>query len=369
MPYYIKLPGGLEKPLISKHDINNQPIINLALTGPLSPEKLRLIAEKNIKERLIRICGVTHVSITGGRQREIQVNLMKARLDALNLSVKSVAAIISSQTANVPGGHVTGNRKEYTVRVQGQFENIDQIRNIGIPVNSETGEAVVPLYTIADVVDTFKEIRESARFNSQSSVGLSIYKRNDANIVNVSRAILEMVDKFNSETNDGTFLNVTQDRAKYVRNTIREMYINILLGMGLFAVVLILIPGNFKVAIAAALTVPFSVFIAFIGLQIFGLSHNLMIITGLAISIGILVTNVIIVLENIVRHRNSGIPVKEAAIMGVDEVVTAVVASVLTSFAVFLPAFYIQGITGQIFRSLGLTVVIAAVASLFLSLH
>jgi len=362
-----KLPGGLEKPLISKHDINNQPIINLALTGPLSPEKLRLIAEKNIKERLIRICGVTHVSITGGRQREIQVNLMKARLDALNLSVKSVAAIISSQTANVPGGHVAGNRKEYTVRVQGQFENIDQIRNIGIPVNSETGEAVVPLYTIADVVDTFKEIRESARFNSQSSVGLSIYKRNDANIVNVSRAILEMVDKFNSETNDGTFLNVTQDRAKYVRNTIREMYINILLGMGLFAVVLILIPGNFKVAIAAALTVPFSVFIAFIGLQIFGLSHNLMIITGLAISIGILVTNVIIVLENIVRHRNSGIPVKEAAIMGVDEVVTAVVASVLTSFAVFLPAFYIQGITGQIFRSLGLTVVIAAVASLFLS--
>ena len=144
------------------------------------------------------------------------------------------------------------------------------------------------------------------------------------------------------------------------------MYINILLGMGLFAVVLILIPGNFKVAIAAALTVPFSVFIAFIGLQIFGLSHNLMIITGLAISIGILVTNVIIVLENIVRHRNSGIPVKEAAIMGVDEVVTAVVASVLTSFAVFLPAFYIQGITGQIFRSLGLTVVIAAVASVSL---
>lgn len=362
-----ELPGDIKKPFISKHDINNQPVLKLALTGLHSPERLRLIAEKNIKERLLRISGVTHISITGGRQREIQVNLRKARLDALNLSVKSVAAIISSQTADIPGGHVTGNRKEYSVRVQGQFENIEQIRNIGIPVNGKTGEAVVPLHTIADVVDTFKEIRELTRFNSQNSVGLSIYKRSDANIVNVSEAVLEMVDKFNSEMNDGTIINVAQDRAKYIRDTVKEMYTNILLGLGLIAVMMILFMGNFKVTITAVLAIPISIFITFIGLQIFEISHNLMTITGLTISVSILVTNTIIVLENIQRHRNSGISVKEAAMMGAGEVLTAVIASVLTNIAVFLPVLYIQGITGQLFRSLGLTVVFASVASLFLS--
>lgn len=362
-----KLPRDLQKPLISKYDVNTKPVLDLALTGPHSPEKLRLIAEKRIKERLVRISGVTQVSVIGGRQREIQVNLRKSRLDALNLSVKTVAALISSQTADIPGGHVTGNRKEYTVRVQGKFENIDQIRTIGIPVKGTTAEAVVPLYTIADVVDTFKEIREITRFNSQNSVGLSIYKRGDANIVNVSRAVLEMVDKINSEMTDGTVLNVAQDRAKYIRNTIKEMYANILFGIGLTAVMLFVFLGNFRVAIVSALTIPFSMFITFIGLQIFGFSHNFMTLMGLAISVGILATNAIIVLENIVRHKNNGIPAKEAAIMGTEEVVTAVIASVLTNTAIFLPVFSIQEMTGQFFRSLGLTIVFATVASLFLS--
>lgn len=362
-----KLPGDLKRPLISKYDINNQPLINLALTGPHSPEKLRLIAEKNIKECLVRISGVTQISVFGGRQREIQVNLRKARLDALNLSVKTVAAIISSQTADILGGHVTGNRKEYAVRVQGQFESIDQIRNIGIPVNGKTGEAVVPLHTIADVVDTFKEVRELTRFNLQNSVGLSIYKRSDANTVNVSRAVLEMVDKINSEMTDGTVLSVARDRAEFIRNTVKDMYVYILWGMGLSAVILLLFFGSFTLTIITALAISFSTIITFIGLQIFGFSHSLMTLVGLTISLCTLVTNTIIVLENIIRHRNRGIPVKEAVIMGTDEVVTAVIASVLTNIAVFLPVFIRQGMTGQFFRSLGLTVVFAAIVSLFLS--
>lgn len=361
-----ELPRDLQKPIISKFDINNQPILDLALTGPQSAEKLRLIAEKNIKERLVKISGVAQISITGGRQREIQVNLKKHRLDALNLTVETIAAIIASQTANIPGGHISGDRKEYTVRVQGQFENIDQIRNIGIPV-ANTGAAVVPLYTIADVVDTYKEIRELARFNSQSSVGLSIYKRSDANIVNVSSSILEMMDKINSEMTDGTVLNVAQDRAKFIRDTVKGMYINILLGMGLTAAMLLLFLGDIRVTVIAALTIPSSIIITFIFLQILGFTQNMMTLMALAISVGTLVTNSIIVLENIVRHRDSGMPVREAAVVGADEVATAVLASVLTNIAVFLPMANMQGITGQFFKSLGLTIVAATATSLFLS--
>ncbi|HEX3019673.1 MAG TPA: efflux RND transporter permease subunit [Chitinispirillaceae bacterium] len=361
------LPRDLEKPVISKFDINNRPILNLALTGPQAAEKIRLIAEKNIKERLGKISGVAQISIIGGRDREIQVNLKKHRLDALNLSVQTVAAIVASQTANIAGGHISGDRKEYTVRVQGQFDNIDQIKNIGIPVNDKCGAVVIPLHTIADVVDTYKEIRELTRFNSQNSVGISIMKRNDANIVEVSRSVLKMVDKINAESTDGTVINVAQDRAEFIRDTVKGMYNNIIWGIGLIAAMLFLFLGDFRLTIIAVLTIPSSIIIAFIGLKFLGLTQNMVTLMALAISAGALVTNAIIVLDNIVKHRDSGMEVREAAVVGANEVFTAVLASVLTNVAVFLPMANMEGITGKFFKSLGLTIVMATVASLFLS--
>lgn len=362
-----ELPKDLEKPIISKFDINNKPILNLAMTGPQTPEKLRFIADKRIKERLVKVNGVAQISIIGGREREIQVNLKKHRLDGLNMSIQTVAGIIASQTANIPGGHVSGNRREYTVRVQGQFENIDQIRNIGIPVAGKNGTETVPLYTIADVIDTYEEMRELARFNGQNSVGLSIMKRSDANVVEVSRTVLQMIEKINSEFTDGTIINVAQDRAKFIRDTINSMYNNMLIGMGLTALMLFLFLGDFRVTIIAALTIPASIIITFIGLQMLDFTLNMMTLMALAISVGTLVTNAIIVLENIIRHRDTGMPVKEAAEKGANEVATAVLASVLTNVAVFLPMANMEGITGQFFKALGLTIVVATVASLFLS--
>lgn len=362
-----ELPRELKKPVISKFDINNQPILNLAVTGNQTPEVLRELADETIKEKLVKISGVANITIVGGREREIQVNLKKHRLDALNLSVKNVAAIIASQTVNIPGGHVSGQRKEYTVRVQGQFESVDQIRNIGIPVSSKNGMVSVPLYTIADVVDTYKEVRELARFNTLNSVGLSIYKRSDANVVKVSESVLEMIQKINNEMDNGTVINVAQDRAKFIRDTVQGMKKNIFWGIGLTALMLLLFLGDFGVTFIAALTIPASLVITFIALRIFSFTLNMMTLMALAISVGTLVTNAIIVLENIVRHRDQGMPVREAAVIGANEVATAVFASVLTNIAVFLPMANMEGITGQFFKSLGLTIVAAAAVSLFLS--
>lgn len=362
-----KLPKDLKKPVISKFDMNNRSIIDVALTGPQASQVLREIADKQVKERLVKINGVAQVTIVGGREREIQVNLHKERMDGLNLNIQTVAAILSAQTADFPGGHVIANSREYTVRLKGQFESLDEIKNCGIPVAGKNGMYMAPLYTIADVVDAFKETRELARYNGQSSIGLSIFKRSDANVVNVAKKVLKFTDELNKTLPTGAFINVANNRADFIASSVNDMYVNIIFGIVLTAFMLLLFLGDWRITIIAALTIPASILITFVGMQISGFTLNMITLIALAISIGTLVTNAIIVLENIVRHRDTGMSVKEAAEMGAKEVGTAVMASALTNIAVFVPMANMAGITGQIFKSLGMTIVFATIASLFLS--
>ncbi len=362
-----KLPKDLKKPVISKFDMNNRSIIDVALTGPQSSQVLREIADKQVKERLVKIAGVAQINIVGGREREIQINLHKNRMDGLNLNIQTIAGILSAQTADFPGGHVIANSKEYTVRLKGQFESLDQIRNCGIPVVGKNGVYMAPLNTVADVVDAFKETRELARYNGQNSIGISVFKRSDANIVNVAKTVLKITDELNTTLPSGAHINVANNRAEFIEGSVKDMYVNILIGIGLTAFMLFLFLGDWRVTVIAALTIPASIVMTFVGMQISGFTMNMITLISLAISIGTLVTNAIIVLENIVRHRDTGMPVKEAAEIGAKEVGTAVLASALTNIAVFVPMANMAGITGQIFKSLGMTIVYATVASLFLS--
>ncbi len=358
-----ELPEDLLKPVISKFDINDQPIMNLALTGPIPAEELRVIADKQVKDELVKIGGVANVDVRGGREREIRILLDKSRMDALKLDYQTVAGVIGAQTVSIPGGHVSGKRKEYTVRVEGEFTSLGEIRNLGIPVNG----TVVPLHTFADVVDDFEEMRELARFDRKNSVGLSIYKRPDANTVRVAREIHARVKELGLELPSGVNINLAQDRSEFIEESVNDMYRNLLIGMGLTALMLFLFLGDWRVTVIAATTIPASVVITFAGINAFGFSLNIMTLMALAISVGTLVTNAIIVLENIVRHRDTGMPVRQSAEVGANEVAIAVLASVLTNVAVFAPMANMEGITGQFFVSLGLTIVVATLVSLFLS--
>jgi len=367
-----KLPRDLQKPLIGKFDINAQAIINLALTGPQSAEELRRIADKQVKERLLRIPGVATIAVTGGREREIQVNLRKDKLDGLGITPDMVAGVIAANTVNIPGGHVSGDRKEYTIRVQGQFENIEQIGRLSIPVFSGGGRggaksALIPLSSIADIVDTYKEVRELARFNGRNSVGLAIRKRPEANTVKVAAEIMKIRDEMNRTLPGGAAIEVAQDRSEFIKKSVNDMRNNILAGMFLTAFMLFLFLRDGRVTIIAALTIPASIVVTFMGMQWAGFSINFLTLMALAISVGTLVTNAIIVLENIVRHRDGGMEVKKASIVGANEVFIAVAASALTNIAVFLPMANMSGITGQFFKALGLTIVFATIISLFLS--
>ncbi|MBN2036259.1 MAG: efflux RND transporter permease subunit [Chitinispirillaceae bacterium] len=368
------LPDDLQKPIIGKFDVNAMPILNLALTGAQSPEELRRIADKRIKERLLRIPGVATITVTGGREREIHVNLNKDKLDGLGISLETVAGILAANTVDIPGGHISGDRKEYTIRVQGQFRSIDEIADLQMPVSSkgegrgsENKTVFIPLSAIAKVEDAYKEVREQARFNNRNSVGLAIIKGPQANTVKVAEQVFEAMEALNRELPEGAVIQVAQDRSEMIKDAVNTMRDNILMGMLLTALMLFVFLSDWRVTLIAALTIPASIVVAFMGMQWAGFSINFMTLMALAISVGTLVTNAIIVLENIVRHRDEGMPIREASIRGSNEVLIAVAASALTNVAVFIPMANMEGITGQFFKALGLTIVFATVASLFLS--
>ncbi|MBL8027195.1 MAG: efflux RND transporter permease subunit [Fibrobacteres bacterium] len=376
-----KLPKDLKKPVISKFDMNAQPIIYLALTGSQSPDVLRRLADKGVKESLVRINGVASIDITGGLEREIQVNLYKEKIEALNLSYMQIVSMVGAQSANIPGGHLSGSLKEYTIRVQGEFSSINDIANIMIPVAGKAAGGggqggggtpppavlYIPLSRIAEIEDTYKEVRQKAYFGGKNSVGLAIQKRPDANTVQVADDIFKALDEIRGNMPEGVSVEIAVDRSKMVRDSVNDMYTNVLIGIVLTSVMLLFFLGDWRITIIAAITIPVSVIITFMGMDAFGFSLNIMSLLALAISVGTLVTNSIIVLENIARHRDEGLSVIDASVKGTSEVAIAVIASALTNIAVFVPIANMEGITGQFFKQLGITIVLATVASLFLS--
>jgi HAE1 family hydrophobic/amphiphilic exporter-1 len=325
---------------------------------------------------------VAQIALTGGREREIQVNIHKSKMDALKLSIPTVAGILAAQTANIPGGHVTGDTREYTVRVQGEFTSVDEIACMRIPAmrggdeggggggkggGGGGGVDWVPLSAIADVMDTYKEVRENARYNRENTVGLSIIKRTDANTVQVAQKVRKTLAQLEQTLPPGMKIHTAQDRADFIEGQVSDMYQNIFIGIILTALMLFIFLGDWRLALIAATTIPGSVVITFLGMQIAGFTLNMITLMSIGISVGTLVSNAIIVLENIARHRNEGMEVARAAEHGTNEVVVAVLASSLTNVAVFVPIANTSGITGQFFTPLGVTITVATLASLFLS--
>ncbi len=364
------LPSDLQKPVIGKFDPASEPIMELALYGPASPEKLRQMAERRIKDRLVKINGVGTVNVVGGREREIHVDLRREKMEAHGLSVFNVFPVIAAQSASFPAGYVTGMYKEQTVRVQGEFESVDDIATLQIPAMAGGRDPVfynVRLSDIADVRDTYKEVREAARLSGRDAVGIGILKRPDANTVEVSKEIKEALAETNRTLPPGFEIAVAKDRSQFVKDAYGDSISSMIVGILLTALILLVFLFDWKLALIAAITMPASVIMAFVGMELLGFTLNIVTLMALSISVGILVANSIVVLENIVRYRNGGMPIREAADKGTSQIAVAVMASALTNLAVFVPVATTGGITGNVFRALGLTIVFATIASLFLS--
>jgi HAE1 family hydrophobic/amphiphilic exporter-1 len=365
------LPEDLEKPVVSKHNPNDQPIVILSVTAPVSPDKLRRYVDNEIKDRFAQISGVAKVDVIGGREREIIVKLDPEKLAAHNLTIFQVAALLKAQNTTIPGGFVTGENREYSVKVSGEYCSLDEIRETQIPVHKQYGTVMenytVRIKDIAAVEDGYKEVREFARYQGKESVHISITKNSDANVVKTADLVLAKAEEIRSQLPEGYSIDVIENSSTFTKSIVEDTYGNIVTGIILTALILLLFLFDWRTTLIAAITMPLSLIMALVGMSAAKLSLNTITLMSLTVSIGLLVTNSIVVIENIVRHRNSGKNIRKASEEGTNEIFMAVLASTLTNLAVFIPIATTSGIIGSAFKALGLTIVFATVASIFLS--
>ena len=361
----IDLPEDAEDPQVQKFDITAIPIINLAVSSPRPLDQLYILTDEEIKERLNRIDGLASVEITGGKEREIHVAVDRRKLQARGLSILQVVQALAQENINLPSGHIAADHKEYNVRVKGEFDSIEEIRNLYLPMIPD--EPAVRLADIATVEDTFAEQRELARMNGKSSVGLTLIKRSDANAVEVGRNVKKELEALKKSLPSDVKITFARDRTEFIENSVADVFNNLIIGILLTALVLFLFLHNWKSTIIAAVAMPVSIVSTFTLLMFADFTLNMMSLMALAISVGILVTNSIVVLENIERFQRMGKSDRESASIGTSEIAVAVVAATLTNVVVFTPIAFMSGIIGQFFKQFGLTVAFATLFSLLVS--
>ncbi|ABR47715.1 acriflavin resistance protein [Alkaliphilus metalliredigens QYMF] len=359
------LPAGSTDPMVIRLDPNADPIMYISLTNGEDLTSLQVLAEETIKPRFERIEGVAAAGVSGGYTNEIQIKTNQRRLDNYGISLSQLAQIINASNMNLPGGTINDGEKELPVRAMGEFRSIDEIKEV--PVTLPTG-SIITLKDIAEVELTHQDIKSISRTNGKASINISIQKQPGSNTVEVAALIHAEISKLQNEYAD-IAIDITLDESKYITNSINSLTLNVILG-GIFAImVLYLFLRNIRTTLIIGTSIPISV-IATFGLMYFsGITLNMISLGGLALGVGMLVDNSIVVLENIYRFRVEGYSRTEAAVKGTLEVAQAVAAPTLTTIAVFLPILFVEDMMVNIyFGEMALAVIFSLIASLVVSL-
>ncbi len=356
-------PDAVEAPIISKVDINGAAIMAISFTGPLNSTELRQKVEDEIEPLFTSVPGVASVDIFGGTTRQISIELDKDKMIDRNVDIATIMGIFGQANVNNPVGEVIGKHKNTTVRTAGKFTSLDEMRDMDIP----TAKGVIKLSEIAEVKDTVETITSASRFNGTNSVSLDIKKRSDANVVEVSKGVIKRMNEIQKTLPKGFELHLVYDKSEAVNEAIDNVIQNIIIAIGLTSILLLLFLGKFSTMIIAAITMPISVIGAFTLMYFAGFGINMMSLMALSSSVGLLVTNSIVVLENINEKLKLGLDPKEAAYRGTSEIMVAIMASTLTNVCVFVPIAFMKSIAGIFFRTFGLTMVFATFVSLLVT--
>lgn len=359
------LPEEMDPPVIYKFDVSQFPIMFLTVAADdMGPKELRHFVEKSIQYRLERVPGVAQFTVRGGLRREIHVSLDLKKLRALDMDVGQVVQIIQRENLNRPVGPVREGRFEVLLRTQGEFHNLEEIR--GIVITNRNG---VPIYLrdIATVEDSHEEIRYLVSVNGTPAVRLFVYKQSGANTVTVSDAVWKEVDRIHQDF-PNIHISATGDTAEFIRRSIANLEQSAALGGFLAVAVLLFFLRSFASTLIIGTAIPIAVISTFALMYFSGFTLNTISFGGLALGVGMLVDNSIVVLENIYRHREEGKSRQEAARLGSREVGMAITASTLTTVAVFVPVLFISGISGQQFKQLAWVVSFSLICSLVAAL-
>jgi HAE1 family hydrophobic/amphiphilic exporter-1 len=357
-------PSDAEVPTVSKLDITAMPIIDITLSGPQSLEALTDLADDVLQDRLARVDGIASVTVTGGREREIEVLVHPDRLRAYGLAITDVAGLVGGENLTIPAGRISEPSSEFAVRVVGEYNSLAEVE--ALPLHLPEGGRI-RLADVATVREGFADTREIARYNGQPTVSLSLQKQSGANTVAAAAGVFEAVDELREQMPPGAELTIARDASEFIRDSVQDIFRNIVIGIVLTTLVLFLFLHSWRGTIVAAVAMPATIIATFLLVEQVGFTINVMTLMALGITVGILVTNTIVVLEGIYRHLDMGKTPKEAAEVGTTEVAIAVAASALTNVVVFTPIAFMQGIMGQFFISFGLTVVFASLFSVLFS--
>ncbi|WP_043740697.1 efflux RND transporter permease subunit [Thioalkalivibrio nitratireducens] len=361
-----QLPEGADQPLVRQFDTQASPIMQLGVGSALDPIQLRALIDNRIAPRFERLPGVAAVDVRGGLEREIRIEVHPERLQALGIGLDTVRSALQEASVVSPGGPVVEGRREFRLRTEAQFRDLEEIANTVVR-RDETGP--VRLFQIADIRDTHQRPTRTFRVDGADGMVLAIRKLADANTVDVAAAVRAEVRRIERDFPQ-VAIQIPSDGSRFISRSIANLGQAILYGSALAVLVLLAFLRNLRFTLVAATAIPISV-IATFGLVYFGgLTLNLMTLGGIALGVGLMVDNAIVVIESIARNReeNPGLGIPEAAIKGTGQVSAAIVASTLTTLAIFLPLFFAEELAGQLFKPLAAVVAFALAVSLIASL-
>jgi len=359
------LPASIQDPIIEKFDIGGAPIVSLAVrSSSLTPRDLTTLVEKKIKRRLENIAGVGKIDLVGAVKREVGVEVVPERLEALGMGVEDVVFGLRSANIDTPLGRVNQAGRETPVRVQGKARRVDEFRSMVI---AQRAGRPVRLGEVADVRDGVEEVRSLALVNGVPAVALDALKQSGANAVGLADAIKKEVAAIQKELPAGTAIDVVRDGSVFIRESVADVEQTLLLGGLLTVLIVFFFLNSWRSTVITGLTLPISVISSFIVMNFAGMTLNVMTLMGLSLAIGLLIDDAIVVRENIVRHLERGEDHLTAAKNGTSEIGLAVLATTFSIVAVFVPVAFMKGMIGRFFFAFGITVTFAVLVSLFVS--
>jgi len=359
------LPESAERPVILTSDPTNDPIISLAITGANLAE-LRDLSDAVFKRRLEQLDGVAMAAITGGPIREIQVEVDASQLSVNDVTIAQVTDALDRANYSAPGGSIRRGRFRYSLRTLGEFQSVEELEDV--VVGRPAGGGVVRLSDVAQIFEGEADRETVARFNGEPAIGLLVYKEAGSNTVRVADQVGEVLAQLQEEFPE-VGIEVASSQATFIADAISNVVQALLFGGVLAFLVLFLFLRDPRYPVAIGLAIPISVMAAFALCYLADVSLNVMSLGGLALGVGMLVDNSIVVLENVFRHREEeGLDAAASASVGANEVAGAITASTLTTIAVFGPVLYVKGVAGALFTDLSLAVAFSLLASLLVAL-
>ncbi|MBN2844466.1 MAG: efflux RND transporter permease subunit [Deltaproteobacteria bacterium] len=359
------LPDDVEKPVVDKMDTASNAVMWITVYGSADYGEMSYYADKVLKEQLQSISGVGNIQLGGLREREIRVWLNPEKLKARGLTAQDVVAAIKSKHLEMPGGRIETKEKEYSVKVKGEFTSVEELKNL---VVAERDGTTISLKELGKVDDGFEDLRNIARFNGLPAIGLGIRKQSGTNTTEVIDAVKAKLEKIKKDAPEGISIGIALDTSGFIKESMEGVRFDIIFGVILTALIMYLFLRNIRVTFISVTAIPISLIGGFVLMNALGFTVNNLTMLAMSLSVGMVIDDAIVVMENIFRHVEAGEDPMNAASVGTGEVGLAVIAATSSVAAVFIPVAFMKGLIGRFFYQFGMTVALTIIISVLVSL-